>query len=75
MSTLFINFFDIFLSVKADFSYFCGYNSHKKGLAHASPKRHFSLTCARQPTHAYLVRPLHSYSNYYTINVHDCQFC
>nr|DAV14684.1 MAG TPA: hypothetical protein [Caudoviricetes sp.] len=27
------------------------------------------------PHVAYLVRPLHSYSNYYTINVHGCQFC
>ena len=31
----------------------------------------------RQEGHsiAYLVRPLHSYSNYYTINVYDYQFC
>lgn len=26
------------------------FKTTKKGLAHASPKRHFSLTCARQPT-------------------------
>ena len=26
------------------------FETTKKGLAHASPKRHFSLTCARQPT-------------------------
>ena len=25
-------------------------SQNKKELAHASPKRHFSLTCARQPT-------------------------